>query len=204
MVEEEFKNLKEESITKQFEIEVPMSNTSEIIDRTKKSKYYSIINAKRGFHLLNLKSCCRKFTAFRVGSKLYQFNRAAFGLKNSPAYFNRSKDHLKLWLGTIRKRDYVIEIKELCYLIDSKTDCKRLIIIDKNQITMVLEEAHSTSYSGHIANYKLGYKLRKSFLFSKFWDRINKFVAQCHECQKNRILKEKHGQLKSLSIPAQP
>ncbi|KAM9993566.1 hypothetical protein ACTFIZ_009422 [Dictyostelium cf. discoideum] len=488
-----------------IELAVPMSNTSEIIDRTKKSKYYSIIDAKRGFHLLNLKPESRKFTAFRVGSKLYQFTRAAFGLKNSPAYFNRwiqglieefsdycqayvddiiifsdtleehyqhinnvleklrdnqvfltkdkanffqseviflghivsqdgirvkdskveaiiridypktikevrsllgainfyrkfipnysdltfslteltkskdkivitkdierdidklkemlakspiltkpdhdktfivyidasdvgtgcvitqfddsglentilydskkftkeqqfysttdreflallhvldkyryllvdkkfivytdhlnltyyknmidppkriirsldklsefnfeirhirgednvvadflsrspqfylewdedftkeikqsyskAKDHLKSWLDTIRKRDDVIEINELLYLIDPKTDCKRLIITDKNQITMVLEEAHSTSYSGHIANYKLGEKLRKSFYFPKFWERINKFVSQCHDCQKNRILREKHGQLKSLPIPAQP
>ncbi|KAM9974186.1 hypothetical protein ACTFIR_003902 [Dictyostelium discoideum] len=31
----------------------------------------------------------RHYTAFRVGNKLYQFKRCAFGLKNSPAYFNR-------------------------------------------------------------------------------------------------------------------
>ncbi|KAN0040734.1 hypothetical protein ACTA71_009072 [Dictyostelium dimigraforme] len=51
---------------------------------------------------------------------------------------------------------------------DPKTDCKRLILIDGNQITTLLEEAHSTAYSGHIANYKLGEKLRKSFYFPKF------------------------------------
>ncbi|KAN0023193.1 hypothetical protein ACTFIU_011356 [Dictyostelium citrinum] len=120
------------------------------------------------------------------------------------ASYSKAKDHVKLWLDTVRKRDDVIEINELLYLIDPKTDCKRLIIIDKNQITMILEEAHSTTYSGHIASYKLGEKLRKSFYFPKFWDRINKFVSQCHDCQKNRIVKEKHGQLKPLPIPAQP
>ncbi|KAM9975916.1 hypothetical protein ACTFIR_009757 [Dictyostelium discoideum] len=72
-----------------IELAIPMSNTSEIIDNTRKCKYYTIIDAKRGFHLLNLDKESRKFTAFRIGSKLYQFTRAAFGLKNSPAYFNR-------------------------------------------------------------------------------------------------------------------
>ncbi|KAN0045075.1 hypothetical protein ACTA71_006603 [Dictyostelium dimigraforme] len=105
--------------------------------------------------------------------------------------YSKAKDHTKSWLDT-KERRY------------PKTDCKRLILIDRNQITTLLEEAHSTTYSGHIANYKLGEKLRKSFYFPKFWDRINTFVAQCHDCQKNRILKEKHGQLKSLPIPAQP
>ncbi|KAM9957125.1 hypothetical protein ACTFIR_003862 [Dictyostelium discoideum] len=70
-----------------IELAIPMSNTSEIIDNTRKCKYYTIIDAKRGFHLLNLDKESRKFTAFRIGSKLYQFTRAAFGLKNSPAYF---------------------------------------------------------------------------------------------------------------------
>ncbi|KAM9969339.1 hypothetical protein ACTFIR_001171 [Dictyostelium discoideum] len=67
----------------------PMPNADDTLERTKNAKWFSKIDCKSGFHLLNLVENSRQFTAFRVGNKLYQFKRCAFGLKNSPAYFNR-------------------------------------------------------------------------------------------------------------------
>ncbi|KAM9975543.1 hypothetical protein ACTFIW_012127 [Dictyostelium discoideum] len=59
-----------------IEFAFTMSNADAILEKTKNSKYFSKID-------------CKKYTAFRVGNKLYQFKRACFGLKNSPAYFNK-------------------------------------------------------------------------------------------------------------------
>ncbi|KAN0037959.1 hypothetical protein ACTA71_000131 [Dictyostelium dimigraforme] len=57
----------------------------------------------------------------------------------------KAKDYTKSWLDIVQKRGDVVEINKLLYLVDPKTDCKRLILIDENQITKLLE-AHSTTY----------------------------------------------------------
>ncbi|KAM9970473.1 hypothetical protein ACTFIR_002329 [Dictyostelium discoideum] len=88
--------------------------------------------------------------------------------------------------------------------MDPTTDSNRIILVDKDQIKTVLDEAHSTNYSGHLGRYRLGMKLRCSFIWAKFWDRINNFVMSCIECQKGKLEQEKHGLLNPLPIPSKP
>ncbi|KAM9964241.1 hypothetical protein ACTFIW_000105 [Dictyostelium discoideum] len=70
------------------EFAFPMPNGEEILKATN-CKYFSVVDAKAGFHLLQVKKEHRTFTAFSFKGKLYQFRRAPFGMKNSPAYFNK-------------------------------------------------------------------------------------------------------------------
>ncbi|KAM9996527.1 hypothetical protein ACTFIZ_002337 [Dictyostelium cf. discoideum] len=110
----------------------------------------------------------------------------------------------KIWFETLVTREDVVEKNGMWYFIDPTTDSNRIILVDKDQIRTVLDEAHSTNYSGHLGRYRLGMKLRGSFIWSKFWDRINNFVTSCIECQKGKIEQEKHGLLNPLPIPSKP
>ncbi|KAM9994422.1 hypothetical protein ACTFIZ_007590 [Dictyostelium cf. discoideum] len=97
------------------EFAFPMPNGEEILKATKDCKYFSVVDAKAGFHLLQVKEEHRSYTAFSFKGKLYQYRRAPFGMKNSPAYFNK-------WIQSIIKefkefaRAYVDDI-----IIFSKT-----------------------------------------------------------------------------------
>ncbi|KAM9981132.1 hypothetical protein ACTFIY_003430 [Dictyostelium cf. discoideum] len=108
----------------------------------------------------------------------------------------------KIWFETLVTREDVMEKDGMWYFIDPTTDSNRIILVDKDQIKMVLDEAHSTNYSGHLG--RLGMKLRCSFIWAKFWDRINNFVMSCIECQKGKLEQEKHGLLNPLPIPSKP
>ncbi|KAM9954780.1 hypothetical protein ACTFIW_003380 [Dictyostelium discoideum] len=71
------------------EFSYPMPDAEAILTKTGKAKIYSKIDFKAGFHQLNLETSSRDKTAFSLGGSLYEFTRAPFGMKNSPAYFNR-------------------------------------------------------------------------------------------------------------------
>ncbi|KAM9971004.1 hypothetical protein ACTFIR_002869 [Dictyostelium discoideum] len=331
------------------EFSYPMPDAEAILTKTGKAKIYSKIDFKAGFHQLNLETSSRDKIAFSLGGSLYEFIRAPFGMKNSPAYFNRwvqdvirefkdfaegyvdgiivfSKlveehighlnllltklrankisystterellalivilkkfeylligrkfivytDHLNLvhfqtmkepspklirwmdlinrfkmevrhidgdknivadmlsrdsrfevdwddkfldkvrisykdatgkdleWLKVMKQRDDVQECNGILYLLDGSTENKRLILINKDQITKVLDEAHSTSYAGVV---RLQTKLRASYYFQSFSLKVKKYVQSCAECRKNRIEQEKHGLLHPLPVPIRP
>ncbi|KAN0043479.1 hypothetical protein ACTA71_011138 [Dictyostelium dimigraforme] len=110
----------------------------------------------------------------------------------------------KEWIKTIKQRDDVKEHNGILYLLDEATETKRLILVDKKQITRVLDEAHSTSYAGHPGTTRLHNKLRPSYFFQGFSLKIKKYVQSCAECQKNRIEQDKHGFLHPLPVPTRP
>ncbi|KAM9954476.1 hypothetical protein ACTFIR_009704 [Dictyostelium discoideum] len=86
------------------------------------------LSKKAGFHLLQVKKEHRTLTAFSFKGKLYQFRRAPFGMKNSPAYFNK-------WIQSIIEefkefaRAYVDDI-----IIFSKTFEDYITHVNKRQI----------------------------------------------------------------------
>ncbi|KAM9957124.1 hypothetical protein ACTFIR_003861 [Dictyostelium discoideum] len=58
------------------EFAFPIPNGEDILKATKNCKYFSVVDAKSGFHLLQVKKEHRSFTAFSFKGKLYQFRRA--------------------------------------------------------------------------------------------------------------------------------
>ncbi|KAM9969356.1 hypothetical protein ACTFIR_001190 [Dictyostelium discoideum] len=110
----------------------------------------------------------------------------------------------RIWFETVIRREDVVLKDGIYYFIDPSTESNRIILVDKDQIRLVLDEAHSTNYAGHLGRYRLGAKIRNSFIWARFWDRISNYVTSCVECQKNRLEQEKHGLLNPLPIPARP
>ena len=54
-----------------------------------KAKYFTKLDLTKGYWQVPIAKNSRKYTAFQAGSKLYEFNTMAFGLKNAPGTFNR-------------------------------------------------------------------------------------------------------------------
>ena len=65
----------------------PIPNIRELLDNLAGHKFFGKLDLRSGYHQFPLDEASRKFTAFRVGNKLYEFTRIPFGLKMAPAYF---------------------------------------------------------------------------------------------------------------------
>ncbi|KAM9954475.1 hypothetical protein ACTFIR_009703 [Dictyostelium discoideum] len=105
---------------------------------------------------------------------------------------------------TFKSRQDAANVDGLWYLIDAKTGSKRLLLVDKETINLILEEAHSTIYSGHSSKVKMLDKLRIHYYFPKFISTITRFAESCTQCQKNIIERAKSGLLNPLPIPSRP
>ena len=69
-------------------------NINEIIDQLGGAKYFSILDLASGFHQIPMREEDKQKTAFSTPYGHYHFTRMPFGLKNSPATFQRQMDTL--------------------------------------------------------------------------------------------------------------
>lgn len=70
----------------------PIPDPSVILSNLGKSKFFTTLDLKSGFHQINLAEHDRKKTAFSVNNGKYEFCRLPFGLKNAPSIFQRAID----------------------------------------------------------------------------------------------------------------
>jgi len=54
-----------------------------------KAKYISTLDAEKGYWQVPIAELSKKYTAFRTRNGLYEYNVLPFGLKNSPATYQR-------------------------------------------------------------------------------------------------------------------
>ena len=67
----------------------PLPSIEELLIKVSRSKYFSTLDLKAGYHQVHLDSETKHKTAFCVGDRLYEFNRLSFGLRNAPSHFSR-------------------------------------------------------------------------------------------------------------------
>ena len=67
----------------------PLPAIEELLIKVSKSKYFSTLDLKAGYHQVHLDSETKHKMAFCVGDRLYEYNRLPFGLKNAPSRFSR-------------------------------------------------------------------------------------------------------------------
>jgi len=68
----------------------PIPLQAELLDSISQNTVFSYIDLKSAFHQFALKPKERNLTAFEADGKLWEFNCIPFGLRNSPAAFNRA------------------------------------------------------------------------------------------------------------------
>lgn len=72
----------------------PIPNLNDILPQLSKSKWFSVIDLKSGFHQIPLKESDMRKTAFSINNGKYEFTRLPFGLKNAPSIFQRALDDI--------------------------------------------------------------------------------------------------------------
>ena len=67
----------------------PIPQIDDCIDKVGKAKYVTKIDLLKGFYQVPLTERAKELSAFVTPSGLYQYKVMAFGMKNSPATFQR-------------------------------------------------------------------------------------------------------------------
>ena len=73
------------SVTKAYVVRLP--SIDEILSKLGKAKYISTFDLKSGFFNVPLDEKSKAYTSFTTLKGQFAFNRAPFGLGNSPSYF---------------------------------------------------------------------------------------------------------------------
>lgn len=72
----------------------PIPEINEVLAQLGKSKYFTVLDLKSGFHQIPLRQKDIEKTAFSVNNGKYEFTRLPFGLKNAPSIFQRALDDI--------------------------------------------------------------------------------------------------------------
>ena len=72
----------------------PIPNISKMIEDIARYKIFTTLDLKSAYHQIPIRNEDRKYTAFKVGGKLYQFTRVPFGVTNGVSAFQRSIDNI--------------------------------------------------------------------------------------------------------------
>ena len=72
----------------------PIPQIEDILDNLGKAAYFTTLNLKSGFHQIELDENSRNKTAFSTEQGHYEFLRMPFGLKNTPATFQRAMNSI--------------------------------------------------------------------------------------------------------------
>jgi hypothetical protein len=77
-------------------VHFPLPILPEILDKLadKQPVLYSQLDLRHGYYQQKMADDSKQYTAFITGSGIYQFNRCAQGLRNSPSFFGRLLHHI--------------------------------------------------------------------------------------------------------------
>ena len=83
----DLKNLNKISSTESW----PIPNIKSLLQRlgTHRASHFAVMDLTMGYHQAPIDPSCKKFTAFRTDTGLYQWNRLAMGLQGAGSYFQR-------------------------------------------------------------------------------------------------------------------
>lgn len=89
---------------------LPLPNISDILDQLGQCKYFSTLDLAFGFHQIPLKPEDSPKTAFSTPTGHYKYTRMSFGLKNSPATFQRLMKYILAGIQGIKCFVYLDDI----------------------------------------------------------------------------------------------
>ncbi|KAE8218241.1 hypothetical protein CF319_g7848 [Tilletia indica] len=94
----------------------PLPTIDSVFQTLSGKKWFSALDAIRGYHQLGVKPEDRWKTAFVCHRGLYQYKMVPFGLRNAPSVFQRLMDHI---LGPLRWRQAIVYIDDSVVATDT-------------------------------------------------------------------------------------
>lgn len=81
-------------------IKYPIPRPDSVFNALGGNRFFTTVDANKGYHQFGIHPDSRKLTAFTTESKgLWQYTRVPFGLKNAPSFFQKAMDEI---LGSMR------------------------------------------------------------------------------------------------------
>lgn len=102
----------------------PLQRIDDLMDALGGSRFFSTLDAVKGYHQLEIAEGSRYLTAFVCPQGLFEYNRVPFGLKGAPAFFQRFMDSL---LGGMRWVCALVYLDDV--IIFSKTIAAHLLAL---------------------------------------------------------------------------
>ena len=72
----------------------PLPRIDDVVNKIAKFRVMSTLDLRSAYHQIALHPEDKKYTAFEIGGRLYQFCRMPFGVTNGVACFQRTIDHI--------------------------------------------------------------------------------------------------------------
>lgn len=146
------RKLNEKSIGDKY----PIPNITDLFDKLGRCQYFTTLDLASGFHQIEVSEDSIEKTAFSTDGGHYEFLRMSFGLKNSPATFQRVMDHelrgLKNNICLVYLDDVIISsvsledhMKNLKSVFDRIPEANFKIQLDKSAFLK-----KEVSYFGHV------------------------------------------------------
>ncbi|MBW0512913.1 hypothetical protein O181_052628 [Austropuccinia psidii MF-1] len=97
-----------------------------------------------------------------------------------------------------------------CFLIDGllyhrENHTSTLTIIERDHISLILQEFHDCPYMGHRSEDRTKERVARTALWPKWEKELSEYIKTCERCQKeNRKHGEKYGLLQHIEEPKHP
>ena len=143
----DFRILNDKTIGDQY----PLPNILTIFDQVGNAEYYTVLDLACGFHQIKLCESDAHKTAFATDVGLYEYVKMPFGLKNSPATFQRMIDKA---LRGLQGVELFVCIDDI--VIYAKSLEERAIKFKKYNLKLQLDKCgflkKKVQYLGHVLN----------------------------------------------------
>lgn len=125
----------------------PMLRADYVFSALADKRYFTMLDAVKGYHQMDLREEDRMKTAFISHRGLYQYKKLPFGLKNAPAIFQRMMDKL---LGSLRWQAALVYIDDV--IIFSSTWPEHIA-----HLRTILQSATKIGLRFHLSKCRFGY-----------------------------------------------
>ncbi|MBW0514741.1 hypothetical protein O181_054456 [Austropuccinia psidii MF-1] len=106
------------------------------------------------------------------------------------------------WLRDYKDNKFLFIV---CLVYNRDQHTSALTVVDRDHISMILQECHECPYMGHMSEDRTKERVARTAWWPKWEQDLSEYIITCERCQKaNRKHGEKYGLLKHIEEPKNP